>query len=268
MAGFPTNPRAAGGAAASLLTFKPHCGAGGLGLSGGASAKPGSERARHPDAGTSSPQRPGVRRSPAPRTITHQEGARQRTARGPPRRAHLPSPGPGVLPSPRHQRRRVPGRPLPALLRTCVPPAATQDTRGRSSARVPCCSPRSHTVSWRAWPAGPCPASSSRWAAWLPLSQSDVPCTGTSKLENRGRHRDWAPGPGLGPRQQGESHGLGAGQPGAASTEPRPGQRGRCALPVSPRACWKRSESLRAHRYLAAHRSFPSKNGLRLFPRH
>lgn len=35
-----------------------------------------------------------------------------------------------------------------ALLRTCVPPAATQDTRGQSSARVLCCSPRSHTVSW------------------------------------------------------------------------------------------------------------------------
>lgn len=33
----------------------------------------------------------------------------------------------------------------PAPLRTCVPPAATQDTRGRSSARVPCCSPRYHT---------------------------------------------------------------------------------------------------------------------------
>ena len=43
--------------------------------------------------------------------------------------------------------RRVPGGEQ-ALLRTCVPPAATQDTRGRSSARVPCCSRRSHTVSW------------------------------------------------------------------------------------------------------------------------
>lgn len=80
------------------------------------------------------------------------------------RRTHL-APGSG-LPSVSVLSSPSPGAAGRALLRTCVPPAATQDTRGRSSARVPCCSPRSHTVSWRAWPGGgACPASSSRWAA-------------------------------------------------------------------------------------------------------
>lgn len=82
---------------------------------------------------------------------------------------------------------------------------------------------------------GPCPASSSRWAAWLRLGESDLLCTGTSKLENRGPHRVWAPGPGLHPRQQGKSDGVSVGRPGAGSTEPRPGQHGCGAFQVSPR---------------------------------
>lgn len=135
---------------------------------------------------------PALRRSPAPRMIAHREGVGRRAAHVPPRRPpHLPSTQPGLLPSPCRERRRVPGAALSTLLQTCVPPAATQDTRGRSSARVSCCSPRSHTVSWGAPPAGPCPASSSRWTARLPLDELELLCTGTSKLENRRRRWDW-----------------------------------------------------------------------------
>lgn len=109
--GFPTSQRDVWGATSSLLTFKPHCGAGGQGLSGGAPAKPGSKSACPRAAGHAPRSGPGVRRSPAPRRIAHQEGVRRRAAHGPPRQApHLPSTQPGLLLSPCHQRRRVPGR--------------------------------------------------------------------------------------------------------------------------------------------------------------
>lgn len=42
-----------------------------------------------------------------------------------------------------------------ALLQTCVPPAATQDTRGRSSARVLGCSLRTRMESWEPWQPAP-----------------------------------------------------------------------------------------------------------------
>lgn len=86
----------------------------------------------------------GVQRIPAPRLIAPQEKPKWRAAHG-----HSWGTAPTLYPAglsrcPCGRRFRVKEQ---ALLRTCVPPAATQDTRGRSSARVPCCSPRSHAVS-------------------------------------------------------------------------------------------------------------------------
>lgn len=122
------------------------------GLSCGAPAKPGSKSA-YPQAAGHAPRRgPGVRRSPAPRRITHQEGVRRRAAHGPPRQApHLPSTHPGLLLSPCHQRRRVPGRGGGRRCRLCCGPASLRlqhKTRGVGAApgsRVvargltPCC---------------------------------------------------------------------------------------------------------------------------------
>lgn len=106
-----------------------------------------------------------LRRSSAPRLLAPQGAGRRAPQSHSPGAAPTSRPG-GGLPSVSVSSSPSPGAAGWALLRTCVPPAATQDTRGRSSARVPCCSPRSHTVSWRAWPGGgACPASSSRWAA-------------------------------------------------------------------------------------------------------
>lgn len=90
----------------------------------------------------------GLRQSLAPRLNMHQKGAGWWAAQGhswgtAPTLRQLAFPA-----SPRRPSVPSPQAAEKALLRTCVPPAATQDTRGRSSARVPCCSPRSHTVSW------------------------------------------------------------------------------------------------------------------------
>lgn len=154
-----------------------------------------------------------MRPGPAPRMVAHQEGV----GRAAPLRT-TPTFGPvrSSAVSTRPAASSPGGAALRAPQQTCAPPAATQDTRGRSSARVPCCSPRSHTVSWRARPVGTCSASSSRWAAWLPLGESDLPCARTSKLENRGWLRDWTPRLGLDPWQPGKTNGLGEGQPGAS----------------------------------------------------
>lgn len=86
----------------------------------------------------------GVRRTPAPRLIALQEKPTWQAARGPSWGTSPTWYPAGHSCCPCGGRFRVKEQ---ALLRTCVPPAATQDTRGRSSARVPCCSPRSHTES-------------------------------------------------------------------------------------------------------------------------
>lgn len=69
-----------------------------------------------------------------------------------------------------------------ALLQTCVPPAATQDTRGRSSARVPCCSPRSHTMSWRVWSRGSLPRVLFKVGRPVRLGESNMLSISTRKL--------------------------------------------------------------------------------------
>lgn len=159
-----------------------------------------------------------------------------------------------------------------AVLRNCVPPAATQDTRGRSSARVPCCSPRSHTVSWWARPAGTCPAASSRWAPGLALGSPSCCGLGWSRLQNhRGRPRDGAPRPGLSSRQQEGKPRAPAwlpparALPGAAWVLRAPGTPLSLTDLLGERTC---SENSRAHTYLAVHMPFPSKNELWLFTSH
>lgn len=94
------------------------------------------ERAEEPRASSKLRHQAGVQAAG-----TNEQGVR----RTPPPTDRAPGAAPTVRSRGVESRVPSPGATEQALLRTCVPPAATQDTRGRSSARVPCCSPRSHT---------------------------------------------------------------------------------------------------------------------------
>lgn len=82
-----------------------------------------------------------------------------------------------------------------ALLQTYVPPAATQDTRGQSSARVLCCSLRTRIVSCEPpWPV--LCGSSSRWAAGFCLG-SPICCISSEEAVKEQKAL-WVVGPGTG----------------------------------------------------------------------